>query len=115
MRPSGSPGRPQGRWRCSPATSVTLSVNAIASAMGGQDGLAEGLAVGLASGEDTATDVWPPTGTAALAEFNCQAAPASAPSTNPPVMAATFVIFIVAGTTRAAQVLVRNGCTGPLK
>src|SRR2546421_5258001 len=31
-----------------------------------------------------------------------------APNANPPVMAATFVIFIVAGTTRATYVLVRN-------
>ncbi len=36
------------------------------------------------------------------------------PNTNPPVMAATFVIFIVAGTTRAAQVLVRNGLVSKL-
>src|SRR5438874_9902159 len=76
--------------------------------MGGQDGLAEGLAVGLATGEDWATETCPPAGTAALAELNCKATPAIAPNANPPVMAATFVIFIVAGTTRATYVLVRN-------
>ena len=50
--------------------SVTLLVKAIASVMGGQDGLGDGLAVGRAAGDETATDEWPPTGTAALTELN---------------------------------------------
>jgi len=88
--------------------SVTLLVKAIASVIGGQDGLGDGLAVGLATGADTATGEWPPAGTAALTALNCKAAPAKAPNVIPPVMAAAFVMFIVAGTTRGSKKLVRN-------
>jgi hypothetical protein len=42
----------------------------MASFIGGQDELGEGLAVGLATGADTATDEWPPAGTAALTALN---------------------------------------------
>src|SRR6266852_4464366 len=74
--------------------------------MGGHDGLGDG--VGVATGADTAIDEWPPAGTAALTELNWKAAPTSAPRVIPPVIAATFVIFIVAGTTRLPHELVRK-------
>jgi hypothetical protein len=74
----------------------------MASFTGGQNGLGEGLAVGVAAGADTAIDEWPPAGTAALTELNWKAAPTSAPRVTPPVIAASFVIFIDAGTTLVA-------------
>jgi len=80
----------------------------MASIMGGHDGLGDGLGVAVATGADTAIDEWPPVGTAALTELNWKAAPTKEPRVIPPVMAATFVIFIVAGTTRAPHELVRN-------
>src|SRR2546429_6828926 len=98
MRPSGSPGRPHGRWRCRVATSVTSLVKAIASFMGGQDGLAEGLAVGLATGEDWATETGPPAGTAARAGVKWKGPPALAPHPQTPPIGATLSVFIVART-----------------
>jgi hypothetical protein len=50
--------------------SVTLLVKAMASVIGVQEGLGEGLALGLGTVADTATDEWPPAGTAALTALN---------------------------------------------